>query len=47
MSATSLQILWYQEVKISKLAPLQLYYSQMQNHQISCNNVSQIIEGGI
>ncbi len=47
MSATLLQILWYQEVKKIKSCSAPTLLFMMQNHQVSYNDVSQRLEGGI
>ena len=47
MSATSLRILWYQEVKNIKSCTAPTLLFMMQNHQVSFKNVSQSQEGGI
>ena len=47
MSTTSHQILWYQEVKNMKSCTAPTLLFKMQNHEVSYNNGSQRLEGGL
>jgi len=47
MSATPLQILWYQEMKNIKSCTAPTLLFMMQNHQAIYNNISKRLEGGI